>query len=183
MLGLLIGLKDPIQGYKLANMLDRQLGPAWGIEPKNIYKLLENLESEGLVEMEQRDYPRGSVNVFRATADAERVLDEWMRAKVDAGPRRVQLEARIAFSREQDIPHLERALDEYERDCFRLLKKAEFGLNPPLVSWRAYTMNMTRKANSLHLRAELEWLEATRGLIADWRERGPRRPPTDRESP
>lgn len=181
-LGLLVGREEPIHGYKLGTLLDRHLGPAWRIDPKNVYALLDGLEREGLVRT--RTVPGGDRRPgksYEATEQADLALDEWMRASVDAVPRRVELQARIAVSREHDIPSLERALDEYERSCFRLLSKTDLP-EVPMVSWRAASINITRKADSLHLRAELEWIESAREWIGDWRRRRPQRHAPDRDA-
>lgn len=178
-LGLLIGREEPIHGYKLGTLLDRHLGPAWRIDPKNVYALLDGLEREGLVcTVPSRDSRSGKS--YQATERADLALDEWMHASIEAMPRRVELQARIAVSRERDIPSLQRALDEYERICFRLLSKTQLP-DVPMVSWRAVAINMARRADRLHLRAELDWIEAAREWIRDWLQRGPQRPPTERD--
>lgn len=99
-----------------------------------------------------------------------------MQASIEAAPRRAELQARIAVSRETDIPELRRALSEYERHCFQLLTKTSFDGEAPVVSWRAVTINVTRDADLLHLRAELDWIERARGWIADWQQKGAQSP-------
>lgn len=173
-LGLLVGLGEPTHGYMLATLMRRHLGPAWQIEPKGVYQLLKGLLDEGLVEA--ADSGGGGdpdKKLYRPTDRSSGAMDDWMRARVSISARRGELEAKIAVSREQDIPLLERALDEYERDCLRLLRETE-ETKHPMVSWRAVAMNIAGEASDLHLRSELQWIERARGWIADWEERGPR---------
>jgi len=170
-LGLLVGREEPVHGYMLGTLLDRHLGAAWQLNPKNIYALLDGLERDGLVVSEPRADQRGKA--YRATGQAEAALDEWMHASVEAVPRRVELQARIAVSREQDIPDLRRALGEYERHCFQLLTRTNPEGDVPVVSWRAVAINLTRQAELLHLRAELDWIEEARRWISDWQQNGP----------
>lgn len=173
-LGLLVGREEPIHGYKLGTLLERHLGPAWQLNAKNIYALLDGLERDGLVASEPRRDQRGKA--YRATEQAESALDEWMQGNIEASPRRAELQARFAVSREQDIPELQRALREYERHCFQLLTKTSTDGEVPVVSWRAVSLNLTRQAELLHLRAELDWIEEARRWISDWQQNGAQRP-------
>lgn len=132
--------------------------------------MLDGLESEGLVSSESILEDGRPVKQYRATNAANRVVDDWMQSQVSIVPRRVELQAKIALSREQDVPYLERALDEYERDCFQLLHGVQ-GREIPPVSWRAIAMNISRRVDDLMLRAELSWIEEARAWIADWRNR------------
>lgn len=53
-LGLLLARDEPIHGYMVGTLLDRHLGPAWQLNAKNIYALLDGLERDGLVASEPR---------------------------------------------------------------------------------------------------------------------------------
>ncbi len=176
LLGLLMGCGEPTHGYMLATLMSRRLGPAWRVERKNVYQMLKGLVEEGLAEVvDSAAGDDSDKKTYRSTELASGAIDQWMAARVSVVPRRLELEAKIAVSREQDILLLTRAFDEYERDCLRLLRDAK-DAKRPMISWRAVTMNITADASDLYLRSELQWIERARGWIADWQELGPQLP-------
>jgi len=165
LLGLL--LQHPGHGYDLANRLNRRLGPAWQIEAKGLYPMLQQLERAGLVSSRRvfGDGPTGQRLVYSPAPPAQAALTEWMAAGALAEPLRGELQAKVAVARAQDVPRLLAALDCYERDC-RLLLRASNEEFAQARSWIALAMNLTRAAALTRLRAELEWIALARREIA-----------------
>jgi DNA-binding PadR family transcriptional regulator len=167
LLGLL--LQRPGHGYDLANRLNRRLGPAWQIEAKGLYPMLQQLERAGLVSSEAIDCngPTGRRVVYYPTERAQEALTEWMLAGAATEPLRVELQAKLAVARDEDVPRLLAALDRHERECHALLSASteEF---PRPRSWAALAMSLTRAAALTRLRAELDWVVLARRAIAEF---------------
>jgi len=167
LLGLL--LQRPGHGYDLANRLDRRLGPAWQIEAKGLYPMLQQLERAGLASSEEIacSGPTGRRIVYHPTYRAPSALTEWMVAGAAAEPVRAELQAKLAVARGEDIPRLLAALDCYERECQALVSASSEEFPRPR-SWAALAMVLTRAATLTRLRAELEWVVLARRAIAEF---------------
>jgi DNA-binding PadR family transcriptional regulator len=181
--GALLGLviQRPGHGYDLANRLNRRLGPAWQIEAKGLYPMLQQLERAGLVLSEAIDCngPTGRRVVYYPTERAQDALTEWMAADAATEPLRVELQAKLAVARSEDVPRLLSALDCYERECHALLSaSSELSVGSELSadseefprprSWAALAMGLTRAAALTRLRAELDWVVLARRTIAEF---------------
>lgn len=167
LLGLL--LQRPGHGYDLANRLNRRLGPAWQIEAKGLYPMLQQLERAGLVSPKAVacNGPTGRRLVYHPTPRAQSALTEWMAADAPAEPVRGELQAKLAVARDEDVPQLLTALDSYERQRRALLSASaeEF---PSPHSWGALSMTLTRAAALTRLRAELDWAVLARRAICEF---------------
>jgi DNA-binding PadR family transcriptional regulator len=165
LLGLLV--QHPGHGYDLALRLHRRLGPAWQIEAKGLYPMLQQLERAGLVSSEKvacQGSTRGRV-IYSPTERAQQALTEWMTSGRSTEPLRVELHAKLAVARREDVPLLLNALDGYEQDCLTLLS-ASAERFPQAGSLTALAMNLTRAAALMRLRSELEWVALARREIA-----------------
>jgi DNA-binding PadR family transcriptional regulator len=167
LLGLL--LQHPGHGYDLANRLNRRLGPVWQIEAKGLYPMLQQLERAGLVSSEEIacNGPTGRRVVYSPTERAQDALTEWMAAGAATEPVRVELQAKLAVARGEDVPRLLTALDCYERECHALLSASaeEF---PRPHSLGALAITLTRAAALTRLRAELDWVALARRAIVEF---------------
>lgn len=167
LLGLL--LQRPGHGYDLANRLNRRLGPAWQIEAKGLYPMLQQLERAGLVSPQAIacNGPTGRRIVYHPTTRAAGALTEWMAASAAAEPLRAELQAKLAVARGEDVPRLLVALDGYAQERRALLSASteEF---PRPRSWAALAMTLTRAAALTRLRAELDWAVLARRAIAEF---------------
>jgi DNA-binding PadR family transcriptional regulator len=167
LLGLL--LQHPGHGYDLALRLHRRLGPAWQIEAKGLYPMLQQLERAGLATSEKvacHGPTRGRV-IYSPTERAQQALTEWMTTGRSSEPLRVELHAKLAVARREDVPLLLSALDAYESDCLTLLS-ASTERFPRASSLTALAMNLTRSAALMRLRSELEWVALARREIANF---------------
>lgn len=161
-----------LNGYRLATLVERRLGPAWGATRQSVYGALKALDEEGLVRSAEkpgvaRDGERRGQRVYRATRHAEGARAAWMRAPIAKGPVRGELHARIAVSRSGDAAQLLRALDTYEQACFQVLCETEEA-EVPMGSWAGLAMNLTRAAADKTIQAELEWIAQARKWINDF---------------
>lgn len=166
LLGLL--LQHPGHGYDLANRLSRRLGPAWQIEAKRLYPMLQQLERAGLVSSEAIacNGPTRRRLVYSPTERAQSALTDWMATGVSTEPFRAELQAKLAVARGEDVPRLLAGLDRYEQECSTLLEASSEDLPRPR-SLCALAIFLTRTAALTRLRAELEWVGLARQAIAE----------------
>ncbi len=172
LLALLLGEQEqPLHGYMLTTLVERRLGPAWGVTRQSVYGALNRLEQEGLVSSAWKTAAvrgRGhGQRVYAATDRAESALSRWMRSPAAKEPVRVELQAKIAVSRAQDAPQLLSALDAYERECFELLRQTNEA-EVPMGSWAGLAMNLTRVGVDESIQAELRWVTVARRWIDDF---------------
>jgi DNA-binding PadR family transcriptional regulator len=104
-------LESPGHGWDVARRASRRMGSSWRVDPKHIYSYLERLEREGLVRSQEQRFERPPYVrvVYHPTAKGEDARQEWLAAPLTTGVMRTDLEVRLGFSTERDIPDLLRA--------------------------------------------------------------------------
>ncbi len=172
LLALLLGEHEQqLHGYMLTTLVERRLGPAWGVTRQSVYGALNRLEEEGLVTSSWKtaalDGGGHRQRVYAATDQAESALSAWIRSPASKEPVRVELQAKIAMSRAHDAPELLKALDAYERECFEMLRQTNEA-EVPMGSWAGLAMNLTRMAVDESIQAELRWVTMARRWIDDF---------------
>lgn len=167
LLGLVAELEQPAHAYVLATMMARRLGPAWQVDRKRVYQMLEQLERAKLISSSPRHTKRGVLEVYSPTDYTADALSTWMETHASKSPVREELQAKIVVSRVQDAPRLLRALDTYERECFEMLH-ATSESDVPARSWSGVAMTLARVAADEHLQAELRWVMTARETIEDF---------------
>ena len=161
---------EPLHGYMLWTLAERRLGPAWGVTRQSVYKTLERLEKDRLVSSALKAQSRGPGNshrVYSAAKRAEAARDAWMESPPSREPMRVEIQARIAVSRARDAPHLLRALERHEQECFSLLRETD-AAKVPTGSWAGLALNLQREAVDAALQAELSWISKARQWIMEF---------------
>jgi DNA-binding PadR family transcriptional regulator len=173
--GALLGLvlQRPGHGYDLANRLTRRLGPAWQIEAKSIYPMLQQLERAGLLCSQRISHagPTGQRVIYNPTGETEAALKTWMATIAHRGHLRGELQAKLAVARSDDVPQLLTALDCCERDCLELIA-ASAGDAPPVRSFAGLAIGLTRAASLARLEAELQWIRLAREALREFTGRG-----------
>jgi DNA-binding PadR family transcriptional regulator len=162
-------LERPGHGYDIGARLGARLGPSWAIDPKRLYRMLDQLERAGLIAgaVEQDpDNPRQQRTVYSATRLAPGALRTWLETLAPREPTRVEIQAKVAAAREQDAPQLVGALRQYECECLELLRQSS-GPPLPVRSWMGLVMDIVRDAADAQLRAEIEWAKRTRRRIEE----------------
>ncbi len=173
--GAILGLvlERPGHGYDIGARLRARLGPTWAIDPKRLYRMLDQLERArliaGVVECDP-DNPRQHRTVYRATELAPEALRLWLETLAPREPTRVEIQAKVAAARAEDAPQLLLALQQYERECLELLRSGDA---QPLQasSWLGLVMNTVRDAAHGQLHAEIDWAKRTRRRIEEYAER------------
>ena len=127
--GAILGLvlERPGHGYDLGARLGVRLGPSWAIDPKRLYRMLDQLERAGLISgvvESDPENPRLQRTVYRATELAPDALRMWLETLAPREPTRVEIQAKVAAAREQDVPQLRQALRQYERSAWSCCVRA-----------------------------------------------------------
>lgn len=161
-------LERPGHGYELANRLAGRLGETWAIVRKDIYRLLETLEHEGLLSLSEEREPgqRRPRLVYHPTELTAPAVAEWMQTLIPKEPMRAGIRAKVAVAREQDARSLLVALRAYERECMGLLRLAPTAAG--VRSWKGLLMDCTSEAVDAQLRCEVEWSRRTRRRIEEY---------------
>jgi DNA-binding PadR family transcriptional regulator len=172
LLALLIEQDQPLHGYRLATLLERRVGPAWGLTRQSVYSALKRLEDRKLISSlgkpaRSQERTKSGQRLYFSGVEAEAAFAAWMESPISREPTRVEVQARIAVSRAQDAPLLLRALDVYERDCFALLRQTKES-EVPTGSWAGLALNLTRIAVDESLQAELQWIGKARRWIKEF---------------
>lgn len=159
-------LEGPTYGYEVAKRINRRMGASWHVQPKHIYPVLKQLEADGLVRSQSKpvDGPPYSRQFYYPTDQAVRARREWLTTPPVASVMRADIHARLAFSTEDEIPELLRALNEWRVDLLEEIQE-NVETETPRVSWLGTIMSLYRSAVDKRLKAELEWVgEACRAL-------------------
>jgi len=89
----------PMSGYDLKRTFDQSVRHFWSADQAAIYRMLGELESDGLVEHERiAQETRPDRKLFHATASGLLALDAWLAAPAPSVPRREPLLVKLFFS-------------------------------------------------------------------------------------
>jgi DNA-binding PadR family transcriptional regulator len=163
-------VEAPGHGWDLTPQLNTRMGPAWKVDRKRVYEVLEQLEGEGLVESVEERAPRARSRwrrVYNVTALGEQVRAEWMLERFEVSLVRSDIQAQIAFSRPEDAQRVLASLDQYEQDCMEMQQQSAVAEVRP-GSWRSRMINVMREAVSEELRAQLRLIKRAREEIEEY---------------
>jgi len=165
LLGLL--LECPGHGADLANRLVARLGKTWRIDVNDVYRVLEQLEKQGLAISRNQPVQDGRQRtqlVYHPTWATSEALTLWMETQQPHEPVRLGWQAKLSVARPQDAPRLLRALQAQERECLTLAtslaQTREQGR-----TWEAVCRDCSSEAVLAQLHAEIEWAANTRRRI------------------
>jgi DNA-binding PadR family transcriptional regulator len=160
-------LERPGHGYELANRLVDRLGKTWQFACKDIYRVLADLEDEGLLRGREERRPRRKQThlVYHPTASTAQVLSEWIETLSPKEPIREGIRAKVVAARKEDARSLLLALKEYERECLTLARLVPPPTNVP--AWNGLVIDCSRDAVDAQLRNEIEWSRRTRQRIEE----------------
>jgi DNA-binding PadR family transcriptional regulator len=162
-------LERPGHAGELANRLVARLGDTWRINSNDVYRLLEQLDGEGLlltIEEPRRGNQRRTRLVYHPSDQTSEAFVMWMETLLPREPVRLALHAKFAVARDQDVPRLLLALQEYEVECLQLAQM--IASTGSVGSWKALFMDLTREAVDAQLAAELQWAKRARQRISEY---------------
>jgi PadR family transcriptional regulator, regulatory protein AphA len=163
-LGMIAGRPDGIHGYQIKSELDGEL---WALKHGQVYRLLERLKAERLVEgFDQPQAGRPSRRVFRITPLGARALERWfLRPPTEEPPPlHDELSLKILlFGEERVEGTLSLIRDQRARGLRRLARLTK--RRTLLADDRPVAELLLRRAD-MQLRSEIAWLEVAEEAIA-----------------
>jgi DNA-binding PadR family transcriptional regulator len=150
-----------VHGYALKRQCDRILGTFWQLNFGKIYRVLDRLAAEGLIEqvLSDQDSSRKS---YRITDKGKQTLDDFVGTPPTDAPRplRQELAVKLLFADGEHLPELLRVVD-YQRNAYlrqlSLLGSQRRKLRRIPVD--AFVTNLLIDGAELAVRAELGWLD------------------------
>jgi DNA-binding PadR family transcriptional regulator len=163
LLGLL--LECPGHGGDLAGRLSERLGEMWRVDSDDVYRLLEQLQRDGLASScEQRRGKSRRRLIYYPTPATSSALSLWMQTQLPREPARVAIHAKLAVARPQDAASLLRALQAYEQECCVLACQSPQA-STERGTWGALCADCVRDAVYARLEAEAQWAARTRSRL------------------
>jgi DNA-binding PadR family transcriptional regulator len=150
-----------VHGYALKRQCERALGSFWQLNFGEIYRVLDRLASEGLIEQVAAE-AESSRKLYRITAAGQRSLDDFILAPPTDAPRplRQELAVKLLFASPDRLPELLRLVDHqreaYMQELFRLGVQRRRLARAPVD---AFVTNLLIDGAELAVRAELAWLD------------------------
>lgn len=167
-------LEEPgLHGYRVATRINRLLG--WAIDPKHIYDPLKQLERGKLLwsRREPIEEPPGYRRVYYPTDAARDARQGWFGGRPATSVLRADIHTRLAFSSEEDLPQLLRALAEYREDLLEAIEQNAIAWAAPRGSWLGFAIGHLRAEVDKQCEAEIEWVN---DLVKDLQDRAGERP-------
>jgi DNA-binding PadR family transcriptional regulator len=123
LLGLL--LHRPAYRYQLGDRLQKLLGPAWRINPGQLYRTIKRLEGDGLIErIDDAEDDRDERNVFAITDDGIVEFEHWFEnSKNEARLLRRPLLVKIMLAGPQRLESALGHIIAYEQACAACVKE------------------------------------------------------------
>jgi DNA-binding PadR family transcriptional regulator len=152
-------LEEAGHGYGVATRTNQRMG-TWGIKPKRIYDPLKALENDGLLwsRREPIPDPPGYRKVYYPTSNAPQARQRWYGSRPMLGVLRADFHVRVAFSTEDDVPDLLRALSEYREDLLESIEENARTWAAPKASWLGFAIRHLRAEVDKQRKAEIEWI-------------------------
>lgn len=138
-------IEKPGHGWDVARRARRRMGSAWTLDSKHIYGYLERLEEDGLIRAKKepsgrdREVPR---RVYYVTDEGKEARQLWRMAPLKQGVVRTDLDVRLLFSTEEDIPDLLDRLAERREQLLEEIEDIAF-TETPNVSYLGRSSNYT----------------------------------------
>lgn len=152
-------LESPGHGYEIAQRINQRMGVAWNLREKQIYSALRQLEEAGLARSGEEPSSRKanmSRIVFYPTELAEPALSEWFAGAPVRSTIRADIDARIAFASEEQLPELLRSLDAYRLDLLKEIEDNAVFAVPNIPGWLARKMRMTQLTVERRRKSEID---------------------------
>jgi len=161
LLGVVAQNPDGVHGYALKRQCDRILGHFWQLNFGEVYRILDRLSENGLVEEVLADSV-SSRKVFRITDRGRQSLDTFILEPPTDAPRpmRQELAVKLLFAGPERMPELVRLIDA-QRDTYmkqlHLLSVQRRKITKLPVD--TFVTGLLIDGAELSVRAELAWLE------------------------
>jgi DNA-binding PadR family transcriptional regulator len=156
-------IEAPGHGWDVARRASLRMGSSWGVDAKHVYSYLKRLLADELirVEREPSDRPPYVLDVYYPTEKGKQARRAWLAARPRTKIVRGDLNVRLAFSTEEDIPDLLRALEERRLDLLEEMEE-NAARETLRVSYVGTVISLQCSAVEKRLKAEVEWIEEAR---------------------
>jgi DNA-binding PadR family transcriptional regulator len=165
-------IEKPSYGGEIGRRFERRYEGLLSSGAQHIYKALEDLERQGLIErieLDEPDWPGQPTSGYRATKEGAQAYRSWLRTPIPASAQtRREVMIRLASTRPEDLETAERLLDVYEHAVLELLRKSA---PPPSAGVIDQLLDEERRTVG---DAQVRWVARARDLF---RERAARRGP------
>jgi DNA-binding PadR family transcriptional regulator len=161
-------IEKPSYGGEVGRRFERRYGGYLGSGAQHVYRALDELEAEGLVEPMhlEREYPGQPTDGYRATKEGAQRYRGWLREPVPINARtRHEVMIRLASTRPEDLETAERLLDVYQHAVLEELRKSA---PPPGASSTEQLIDEERRTVG---DARLRWVDRARGMVRERAER------------
>ena len=161
LLGVVSQHPDGVHGYALKRHCDRLLGNFWQLNFGEIYRVLDRLAADGLIEHVLVG-PESSRKLYRITEKGRRSLDDFILLPPTDAPRplRQELAVKLLFAGPGRLPELLRLIDHqreaYMRELSLLAVHRRRLARSPVDS---FVTQLLIDGAELNVRAELAWLD------------------------
>jgi DNA-binding PadR family transcriptional regulator len=161
LLGVVSRNPDGVHGYALKRQCERILGHFWQLNFGEVYRVLDRLAEDGLIEQVLAE-PPSTRKLYRITDKGQQSLDTFILAPPTDAPRplRQELAVKLLFAGPQRLPEVQRLID-HQRDAYmrqlHLLGSQRRKLRRIRVD--CFVTNLLIDGAELSVRAELTWLD------------------------
>ena len=169
LLGVVSQNPDGVHGYALKRQCDRVLGHFWQLNFGEVYRILDRLSENGLVEEVLADSVT-SRKVYRITDKGRRSLDDFILEPPTDAPRplRQELAVKLLFAGANRIPEILRLIDvqreTYLRQLHLLSVQRRKLVKLPIDG---FVTGLLIDGAELSVRAELAWLDDVTTKLKD----------------
>ena len=158
-------IEKPSYGGEIGRRFEARYEGLLGSRPQHVYKALEDLERQALIEQMEPDdeleWSAQPTRVYRATAKGARAYRRWLRAPITASSRtRHEIMVRLASTRADDVETTERLLDAYERAVLAIVRQ------PPAAGESMIDQLVDEERRTLG-DAQLRWVSRARDALRE----------------
>jgi DNA-binding PadR family transcriptional regulator len=159
-------IEKPSYGGEIGRRFEARYEGLLGSRPQHVYKALEDLEKQALIEQmepdEELEWAAQPMRVYRATAKGARAYRRWLRAPIAASGRtRNDVMVRLASTRADDVETTERLLDAYERAVLTMLRQ------PPVEGGESIVDRLVDEERRTLGDAQLRWVSRARDALRE----------------
>jgi DNA-binding PadR family transcriptional regulator len=169
LLGLL--LHQPAYRYQLGDRLQKLLGPAWKINPGQLYRTIQRLEEDGLIErIDDAEDDQDELHVYAITVAGAETFERWFDEAVStARLSRRPLLVKITLAGPDRLKDTLAEIDAYEHSCMTALK-THLALREaipmrPQVRADDELLRVNLSADIAQLEGELSWSKYARDRV------------------
>jgi DNA-binding PadR family transcriptional regulator len=150
-----------IHGYAVRRQGERLLGHFWRLNFGEVYRILDRLAADGLIEQVAED-TESARKLYRITSRGQRSLDDFVLSPQTDAPRplRQELAVKLLFASPESLPQLlklvERQRDAYMQELHKLGSERRKMRRAP---FDAFVTHLLIDGAELSARAELAWLD------------------------